>query len=106
MLDLYESGAGDVEIFAVIHEWRGTFSHDLWDRWLDEEPEFSETIKKGRRLSEAWWQRLGREGAAGVRSINVPSWIFNMKNRFGWKDKHELSGNQSEPLSITIKKPK
>ena len=94
IMDLYNEGASDVEIKALIHNWRGTFSDDLWDRWLLDEPEFSGTIKKGRKLSESWWQQLGREGANAKRPINAVMWIFNMKNRFQWADrtKSEHSG--------------
>lgn len=82
--ELYKEGASDVEVRAELG-----LSNDLFYRWLDEEPEFSETIKSGRDISEAWWARVGRLGAVGAQEINPTTWIFNMKNRFNWRDRTE-----------------
>jgi len=87
IIDLYTEGHSDVEVKCLIYQWRETFSNDLWDRWLQEEPEFSETIKKGRKLSEQWWNDIGIQGTVGKLPINPTMWIFNMKNRFRWTDR-------------------
>ncbi len=89
VLELYKSGASDVEIKALIYEWRGSFSNDLWDRWINEIDEFSETIKIGKMLSEAWWAKQGRTNLSQPK-FNYTGWYINMKNRFGWKDKTEI----------------
>lgn len=108
VLALYKEGASDVEIKALIYEWRGSFSNDLWDRWLREEPEFSETIRAGRLLSEAWWNRSGRENLVN-REFNFHGWYMNMRNRFGWSDKQEIDhtsgGEKIEPTRIVFGKP-
>lgn len=88
VLDLYKEGASDSEIKAMIIAWRGSFSNDLWDRWLLEEVEFSETIRMGRLLSEAWWNKNGRENL-WTREFNYQGWYMQMKNRFGWSDRVE-----------------
>jgi hypothetical protein len=93
VLEKYAEGASDVEIKALIYFRRGSFSNDLWERWVKEEEEFSETIKVGKMLSEAWWSSQGRTNLKS-KEFNYVGWYMNMKNRFGWKDKTEteLSG--------------
>lgn len=86
---LYSQGGSDKEIKALIHSWRGTFSNDLWDRWLKDEIEFSETIKRGRILSEAWWEKQGRSNLTS-KEFNATLWYMNMKNRFGWADSQKI----------------
>ena len=101
VLSLYSEGGADVEVKAMIYEWRGSFSNNLWDRWMEEEVEFWETIKKGRLLAEAWWVRNGRTNLKD-KEFNYTGWYMQMKNRFGWSDKTETKVQVETPIFTGI----
>lgn len=82
---LYLDGASDTEIKSLFK-----LSNDLFDRWIEDEPEFSEAIKRGRVDSQCWWEQKGRKNLDNLK-FNSTLWYMNMKNRFKWKDKHEES---------------
>lgn len=105
---LYEVGASDTEIKTLIFKWRGTFSNDLFYRWMDEETEFSEAVRMGRFLSQTWWEKNGRENLT-TQYFNAQLFNINMKNRFGWADKQEIDhkstdGTMSPPTRIKFTK--
>ena len=61
--------------------------------WKANNKEFSKSIKRWIRLSEAWWQRMWRENlfeSPDWMRFNYTGWYMNMKNRFGWADKQEI----------------
>ena len=63
---------------------------DTFHEWVKENKDFSDSYRIGRDKSEAWWAKLGRGGAMGQVPINSPTWVFNMKNRFNWRDKQDV----------------
>jgi len=79
-----------------------------WETLLEDSEDFRETVKEAKALCEHWWEERGREMAMGSEG-NATVWIFNMKNRFGWKDKTETEHTGSVAVTqITrrIIKPK
>jgi len=90
-------GASKTEIAAELD-----ICWDTLAEWQKHNAEFSEAIKRGQKLSQAWWERQGRTNLQN-KEFNYTGWYMNMKNRHGWKDKHELSGDSNSPLQITVK---
>ncbi len=77
-------------------------SKETFYRWKDQYPEFHDAIKEGITYSEAFWTKLGRQGASCEVDIQPTVWIFNMKNRFKWRDK-PADEEQSADLSAVYK---
>lgn len=76
-------------------------SRDTIYEWVKKHKEFSDAKKVGRALSLKYWETVGKDGLYNeiikgddgltvTRSINATIWIFNMKNRFRWKDRNEV----------------
>ncbi len=83
----YEAFAGVVEVSK----------QSLYD-WEKVNPEFLDAKEKAVEKSRIFWEKLGishilneSESTHGVgsssKSLNASVWIFNMKNRFKWRDK-------------------
>lgn len=63
--------------------------------WLDKHPDFLQAQKIGKHKCMIFWEKIGVAGAAGkIQNFNAATWIFNMKNRFGWVN--ELQINKKE----------
>jgi hypothetical protein len=100
MLELAKEGASIVELSVELGISRETF-YDISDR----DPLFSDTIKKCKQLSEAWWEKKGRTNLEN-KDFNYTGWYMNMKNRFGWKDKSEQSITHSGEVTFTNDVPR
>lgn len=72
--------------------------------WVKKNPEFSEAKKVGTAQSLRFWEGVGMAGVMGdLRNFNVAGWIFNMKNRFKWTDKVEVSGQTTvKPFIVDL----
>lgn len=76
-------------------------SNDLWYRWVDEHGEFSETLKYGKVVSQAWWEDKSQEHAIGeLDGGNATTLIFNMTNRFreDWKQRQTVESTNKISL--------
>lgn len=56
-----------------------------WETLLTDSEEFRVAVKAARDACQVWWERTGRR-LASEGGGNSAIWIFNMKNRFGWRD--------------------
>lgn len=72
-------------------------------QWEEAHREFSDAKKHGLELNLLWWERVGRAAMLGqgavkgpdgkpmpIKNFNATLWIFNMKNRHGWRDKQDV----------------
>lgn len=75
--------------------------------WLEAHPDFQEAKKLGETASRYFWEIMGIDGAKGkIQGFNLGGWIFNMKNRFFWRDKQdfEITGANGGSLQIDVAK--
>lgn len=102
-IEIASFGGSDVEIRV---DALGGICHETWTRLLNEEPQFTETIKRARDLCQLWWERQGRISLRDDK-FSPTLWYMNMKNRFGWRDKveNETYGKDGGAIeqSITVK---
>ncbi len=83
LLELYRAGGCDTEAQAMLSDWRGLYSVELFKAWLEREEFFAEIVELGRLYAKAYWLR---EGRASIKSanFNVAAYQMQMFNRYGW----------------------
>lgn len=94
---------------------------DTLYEWKKVHLAFSDSYKKGRTLSLYEWEKMGihatqgkpflyrrkvsskgSDGSIIIKEVeeqgafNATTWIFNMKNRFGWKDRKDFTTNDKD----------
>lgn len=89
---LMSAGASKVEVAAALGVTRDTIYE-----WSRTNQEFSDTIKMGETLSQAWWEKKARLSLEPGK-INTALWFINMKNRFGWQNSPSAYSSQEEDL--------
>lgn len=73
--------------------------------WVKKHPSFANAKKTGSLKSQLFWEKIGISGTVGkINGFNNGSWIFNMKNRFNWADKHEVNQTGNSKIEIVIDK--
>lgn len=73
--------------------------------WEKKHPEFQEAKKRAFDWSRLFWEQTGIQGLWGNKLVTFNStvWIFNMKNRFGWRDVSEVNQTNTEVKRLVIK---
>ncbi len=104
LIELMKEGASLTEVICELD-----ISHETLMDWRNSDSpryneDFSEAIKKGLAYSQKWWETHARKQLENPK-FNSTLWYMNMKNRFGWRDKHEHSGDQSAPIKIVTNFP-
>lgn len=98
MRDCGQDGGSAVEARCLLG-----IGSSAWATLLEDSDDFRVTEKERQALCEVWWERQGRRMTTGGDG-NATVWIFNMKNRFKWRDKPESEEDEGEgdPLSISF----
>ena len=94
VIELMRDGASQDEVIGHLDISRETFY-----RWKEENQEFSDSIKRGVRLSRTWLERQGRINLKD-REFNYTGWYMNMKNRFKWADKQEVKNEGNVTIVV------
>ena len=75
-------------------------NQDTLHEWCKKHPDFSEAKRIAIGKSLQWWEQQGVDGlwditvqydkdgnkVKATKKLNATVWIFNMKNRHGWRD--------------------
>jgi len=63
---------------------------DTLYEWEKKHSEWKHAKEVGESMSLLQWERTGIKGVRGlIQGFSVAGWIYNMKNRFGWRDKQK-----------------
>lgn len=76
----------------------GVTFQTLYD-WEKRYPEWKEAKEIGIAKSQVFWEKIGMQYiVSNPRGpcLNSSVWIFNMKNRFGWRDRTEISASEGD----------
>lgn len=68
-------------------------THTTFESLYRRDAEFRAVEDTRQVLCAAWWEKIGREASGGRRKIDSTAWIFNMKNRFRWKDRNDVTSD-------------
>jgi len=101
--ELMAEGMSKTEVCAELG-----FGYAALQDWRAKHPLFSKAVKKGDRLSKAWWLGRGRKNLEN-RDFNAGLWFMNMKNRHGWADKTENKNDTTlkiEPVVVNFVRSK
>lgn len=74
-----------------------------WDTlydWVKSHPEFSDAKKRGDAVCLDFWEEAAIESMHDPKGLNTALWIFNMKNRFGWRDVQEIEERSFQTLNV------
>lgn len=61
--------------------------------WEEAHPDFKEAKEIGYLKCQKWWETQGVDGVWNhfeQSTLNTGVFVFNMKNRFGWRDAHKI----------------
>jgi hypothetical protein len=88
IIGFMSNGASQVQFAAHIGVCKDTINE-----WAKKHEEFTYARKIAMTKCEAWWEAAGQQGMRTTGGFNAATWIFNMKARFKWQDRTEVTLN-------------
>ena len=99
LIEHMKQGYSYASFGAVVH-----VCEDTLYEWKKKHPSFAEAKRQGSAYSMHQWEKIGIAGSMGkIAGFNDVSWIFNMKNRFKWRDQPK-DEESKETINIVYKK--
>lgn len=92
ILEQYGEGCSDMEVAKALG-----LSMSQFKKMYASDEYFRNTVDDGRGHALAWWMREGRTNLKN-KQFNYTGWFQNMKNRYGWADKAEVSDTITKPI--------
>ena len=75
---------------------------DTLYQWERKHPEFMEAKQVGFSKCRLVWEKMALDTMYESKGLNSTVWIFNMKNRFGWRDRIEQETTSTQEIKINI----
>lgn len=72
---------------------------------FEKNQEFLDAKRVAFEKNRLFWEKVGIEGmfmGGKENPFNATVWVFNMKNRFNWKDKTEVREDSKQEININI----
>ena len=81
----------------------GISSKETFYRWQHENPEFKEAYQLSKLVSQAYYERIGLQGALGeIPNFNATTYALIMNNKFSDEYKRSGSGSHTEITVNTL----
>jgi hypothetical protein len=74
-------------------------------KWEKKHPEFVDAKKAAFDASLDFWENAGIQGmfmGGKDNPFNSTVWVFNMKNRFNWRDKVESEVKEQKEITVVL----
>ena len=74
--------------------------------WQKKHKDLKKAVEDGVSKGRLFWETLGIQGTVGqLKGFNVIGWIFNMKNRYAWKDRTDITSDDEKLAGPIVYKP-
>jgi hypothetical protein len=81
----------------------GISSKETFYRWQQEHPEFKEAYQLSKLVAQAYYERIGLQGALGeIPNFNATTYALIMNNKFSDEYKRSGSGSHTEITVNTL----